>query len=133
MKIQNDNVFFAPQLFIGNGVKDISFYERAFKAEVQRLFFSDDGSIHVAELVIEGAMFHLHETTEKSHFFSPGTHHGTTVLIGLFVPNVDVVMAEAIKAGATEIVAAKDYDYGFRQGEIQDPFGHFWLIQEKIG
>src|ERR1019366_8852669 len=132
MSIQNSHPFFAPQLFVNNGVKDISFYERAFKAELLRLFFNDDGSIHVAELAIDGAMFHLHETTPKSHFFSPDKHRGTTTLIGLFVPDVDAVMLDAINAGATEINPAKDYEYGFRQGEIKDPFGHCRLIQKRI-
>ena len=46
--------------------------------------------------------------------------------------DVDEVMEKAIKAGATEISPAKDYDYGYRQGNIQDIFGHQWMIQSKI-
>jgi PhnB protein len=41
-------------------------------------------------------------------------------------------MRNAIKAGAVETNPAKDYEYGYRQGEIKDPFGHHWLIQKKI-
>jgi uncharacterized glyoxalase superfamily protein PhnB len=52
---------FAPQLFIKNGIKDISFYEKAFGAVELRRFSNEDGSIHVAELSINGALFHLHE------------------------------------------------------------------------
>jgi len=50
----------------------------------------------------------------------------------LFVPNVGEVMYNAIKAGAKEISAAKDYEYAYRQGEIEDPFGHRWLIEKKL-
>jgi len=50
----------------------------------------------------------------------------------LFVSDVDAVMNRAIKAGAIEISAAKDYEYNYRQGEIEDPFGHRWLIEKKI-
>lgn len=124
--------FFAPQLFINNGVMDISFYKNAFGAEERLRFSNDDGSLHVAELAIEGVIFHLHEITAKTQFFVPGKHNGTTVLVGLFVADVDSVMRNAIKAGATEISPAKDYEYGYRQGEIRDPFGHYWLIQKKI-
>ncbi|GAC1419850.1 MAG: hypothetical protein NVS9B7_24470 [Flavisolibacter sp.] len=42
------------------------------------------------------------------------------------------VMNNAIKAGAKEISPVKDYEYGYRQGEIEAPFGHHWLIQKKI-
>ncbi len=124
--------FFAPQLFINNGVKDISFYKKAFGATENLCFYNDDGSIHVAELSIDGAIFHVHEVTAKPAFFSPGKHNGTTTLIGLFVEDVSRVMERAIGAGAIEISPAKDYEYGYRQGEIKDPFGHHWLIEKKI-
>jgi PhnB protein len=126
------DVFFAPELFINNGVKDISFYEAAFGAIEQMRFSNDDGSIHVAELSINGSIFHVHETTAKTCYFSPDNHNGTTICIGLFVPDVDQVMNKALKAGATEISPAQDYEYGYRQGTIKDPFGHYWQIQKKI-
>ena len=131
MKNENSTTFFAPHLFINNGVTDISFYIKAFGARQELCFFNDDGSIHVAELSIEGAIFHLHEVT-KPYFFSPEKYNGTTAIIGLFVPDVDAVINKAVKAGATEISPARDYEYGYRQGEIEDPFGHHWLIQKKI-
>lgn len=124
--------FFAPQLFINNGVKDISFYKKAFGATENLCFYNDDGSIHVVELSINGSIFHLHEVTAKPAFFSPEKYDGTTTLIGLFVEDVNDVMKSAIQAGAIEISAAKDYEYGYRQGEIKDPFGHHWLIEKKI-
>jgi PhnB protein len=124
--------FFAPELFINNGIKDISFYEAAFGAIELRRFSNDDGSIHVAELSINGALFHLHETTVKPYLFSPSANNGTTVCIGLFVPDVDAVMNKAMKAGAIEVHRAQDYDYGYRQGTIKDPFGHYWQIQSVI-
>jgi len=27
---------------------------------------------------------------------------------------------------------AQDFDYDYRQGNIQDPFGHQWMIELKI-
>jgi PhnB protein len=132
MTTKDGNVFFAPELFINNGVKDISFYENAFGAIEQMRFSNEDGSIHVAELSMDGAIFHLHETTAKKYFFSPDTHNGTSICIGLFVPDVDKVINNALKAGAIEISPAQDYEYGYRQGTIKDPFGHYWQIQKKI-
>ncbi|MEO5682669.1 MAG: hypothetical protein ABIQ88_08505 [Chitinophagaceae bacterium] len=41
-------------------------------------------------------------------------------------------MKNAVAAGATEISPVRDYDYGYRQGEIKDPFGHTWLIEMNI-
>jgi PhnB protein len=126
------DTFFAPELFINNGVKDVSFYQRAFGAVEQMRFSNEDGSIHVVELSINGAIFHLHEITAKSYFFSPGKNNGSTVCIGLFVADVNQVMNDAIKAGAVEVNPVQDYEYGYRQGTIKDPFGHYWQIQKKI-
>lgn len=131
MATQNGDTFFAPELYIDNGVKDISFYKEAFDAVENLCFRNDDGSIHVAELSIDGAIFHIHEVT-SSMFFSPGKNNGCTCCIGLFVTDVDAVIQQALSAGATEISPAQDYDYGYRQGTIKDPFGHYWQIQKKI-
>lgn len=131
MATKNNETFFAPELFINNGVKDISFYEKAFGATEHLRFSNDDGSIHVVELSIAGAIFHIHEIT-KQYLFSPDKHNGSTICIGLFVPDVDEVMNKAISAGATEINPAQDYEYGYRQGTIKDPFGHYWQIQKRI-
>ena len=124
--------FFAPQLYIPNGIRDVSFYTKAFGAKELRRFSNDDATIHVSELSISGAIFHLHEVTTKPDHFAPDKHRGTTVLLGLFVDDVDQYMASAISAGAVETSPAQDYDYGYRQGQIQDPFGHQWLIQKQI-
>jgi PhnB protein len=124
--------FFAPQLYIKSGARDIEFYTKAFGAIELRRWANDDGSIHVAELSIDGALFHLHEDNLKPGLFSPEKHNGVTAITGLFVPDVDTVMKNAVAAGATEISPAQDYDYGYRQGELKDPFGHHWLIEMKI-
>ena len=123
---------FAPQLFIDNGVTDISFYSRAFGATENFAFRNDDGSVHVAELSIDGAIFHVHEVSQ-AYFHTPEQCKGITAIIGLFVEDVNAIMAAAIDAGAAEISPAKDYEYGYRQGEVLDPFGHRWLIQKKTG
>jgi PhnB protein len=123
---------FAPQLYIQSGVRNLEFYSKAFEAIELRRWTNDDESIHVAELSINGAMFHLHEESLKSGGFSPEKYNGTTTIIGLFVSDVDAVMNKAIAAGATEVSATQDYDYGYRQGQIKDPFGHIWMIESKI-
>jgi len=123
---------FAPQLYIKNGINNIEFYTKAFGAVELRRFTNDDGSIHVAELSMNGTIFHLHEEVSASGSFSPEKYNGTTVTIGLFVSDVDAFMNKAIEAGAKLISPAQDYDYGYRQGKIKDPFGHIWLIEMKL-
>ncbi len=132
MTTKEGKTAFAPELFINNGIKDISFYENAFGAKEIMRFSNDDGSLHVAELSIDGTIFHVHEITASPSFFTPDKHNGSTIRIGLFVEDVDEVINNALKAGAIEISPAQDYEYGYRQGIIKDPFGHYWQIQKKI-
>lgn len=127
----NRNTFFAPELHIPNGTHNIEFYTR-FGATESFCFRNDDGSVHVAELEMDGAVFHVHETMGWLNALEPISAGGVTTVIGLFVPDVDTVMQRGIDAGATEISPATDHDYGYRQGIIKDPFGHYWQIQKKI-
>lgn len=123
---------FAPQLYIPNGVRDIDFYIRGLGAVELRRFSNDDGTIHVSELSIHGAVFHLHEETRNRASFSPERYQGSTVTIGLFVQDVDAYMSAAVAAGAKVISPAQDYDYGYRQGDVVDPFGHVWMFESRI-
>jgi PhnB protein len=129
MNLSLSTTHFAPELHIPNGTTDIDFYTRFGATENFRLR-NDDGSIHVAELEFNGAIFHLHETMRDA--LDPVRAKGVTAVIGLFVPDVAAVMQQAINAGATEINPVTDHDYGYRQGMFKDPFGHLWQVQKKI-
>lgn len=120
---------FAPELHIPNNTFNIDFYIK-FGATENFTFRNDDGSIHVAELEMDGAIFHLHETMRGA--LEPISAKGVTAVIGLFVDNVQEVFDRAIVAGATQINPVTDHDYGYRQAMFKDPFGHYWQIQKKI-
>lgn len=122
---------FAPELHIPNGTTEIDFYKRLGATE-HFCFRNDDGTIHVAELEIDGAIFHLHEVTASIQSIEPVRANGVTTVIGLFVEDVQAVMDKAIKAGAKEINPVTDHEYGYRQAMFKDPFGHYWQIQKKI-
>ena len=123
---------FVPVLSIGSGVIDIEFYQQAFKAQELWRLNNPDGSVHVAAFSIDGVVFRLHEESKDGRILSPGKAGSTTVTIGLAVDDVHAFVADAVSAGATLVSPVTDYDYGYRQGEIKDPFGHHWLIEKLI-
>ena len=125
-------ILFAPELYVDDVAAAIEFYKKAFHATEWRRWSNPDGSVHVAEMAIAGAMFHLHEPVTRVNELSPVTLKGTTVVIGVFLDDPDTLMALAVAAGATEVSPMQDYEYGYRQGSITDPFGHHWQIQKKI-
>ncbi|MEO5977046.1 MAG: VOC family protein [Chryseolinea sp.] len=124
--------FFAPHLAIKVLRPAVEFYQTAFDAKTIRQFDNDDGSIHVAEMEIDGCIFHLHEEVVKSKQLSPETLHATTLLIGVFCDDPDRFMVQAEKAGGRVTSPMQDFDYGYRQGVITDPYGHQWLLQKRI-
>ncbi|HEY4150937.1 MAG TPA: VOC family protein [Chitinophagaceae bacterium] len=125
-------IAFVPVLSIGSGITDIEFYKKAFGAiELWRLN-NPDGSVHVAAFAVDGVAFRLHEENKDGKTLSPGKAGCTTVTIALTVDDVHAVMGEAVAAGATVLSPVIDYEYGYRQGEIKDPFGHRWLIEKLL-
>jgi len=122
---------FAPELHIPNGTTAIDFYMK-FGAKEHFCLRNDDDSIHVAELEIDGAIFHLHETMRSLNALEPIGAGGVTTVIGLFVDDVQEVFDRGINAGATEINPVTDHEYGYRQGMFKDPFGHLWQIQKIL-
>jgi PhnB protein len=53
--------FYAPHLTIRVLRPAVEFYQKAFSAILLRQWDNPDGTIHVAEMEINGAIFHLHE------------------------------------------------------------------------
>lgn len=121
---------FAPVLTIPDGTINIDFYINGLGAtEVMRIT-NDDGSLHVVEFSLDGTIFHLHQ--EGRGKFDPKTLKGVSCEIGLFVDDVHAFTDRAVAHGATLVSPVQDFDYGYRQGEFDDPLGHRWQIQKRI-
>ena len=128
----NSTTHFAPQLIIPSGISDISFYQKAFGAIEHFCLNNDDGTVHVAEFSIDGALFHVHEEKPSAGHLPPPKAKGITTLIGLFVEDVDAVYSRAVAAGGIPISPPTTYEYNYRQSQVKDPFGHVWLIEKKV-
>ena len=124
--------FFAPQLTIKVVAPAVDFYKKVFNAKVLRLFDNGTGGIHVAEMEIDGALFHIHEESPHANQFSPETTKSASVLIGLFVDDVHAIVKRAEDEGVKIISPITDWEYGYRQCTFVDPWGHHWMIEKKI-
>ncbi len=63
---------------------------------------------------------------------SPQTLGGTSVRIHLQVADPDAVAEQAVAAGARIVFPIADQPYGLRQGRIEDPYGHHWLVGRPL-
>lgn len=133
MTAQKIQAAFAPQLITHDGNAAIAFYKQAFEAIEHGRWNNDDGTVHVAELSFQGAVFHLREESKRLLNISPLKAGGNTVIVGIFVDDVDTIVEKAVAAGAILVNPPQDYDYHYRQATLTDPFGHEWLIEKRIG
>src|SRR5882762_10276151 len=113
-----DVTYFAPQLTLKVVLPAMEFYKKAFGAIELRRWSNSDGSVHVAEMEIDGAMFHIHEEVQRNDQLSPETVKATTLLIGIFVADPQALVEQAELAGARILNPVQDYDYGYRQGTM---------------
>jgi PhnB protein len=117
----------APQLSLKVVAPAIEFYKKAFGVEEILIVTNEDGSVHVAELSLQGAVFHVHEVNANYQMPAP-----QTVELGVFADDPDALMDSALAAGGQLLSAIKDYEYGYRQGSFVDPFGYKWTLQKKL-
>ena len=77
----------------------------------------------VSRLSVVGAESWVSDESPEHGSFSPESRGGGTVRMILTVPDPDATFAQALAAGAREVVAVEEA-YGWRVGRVVDPFGH---------
>lgn len=120
-----------PMLAIRHADKAIAWYKKVLNATELYRLTDPDGKIAHAELKIEDCTLMIaeeHPTYNKS----PETLGGTSVILNLYVKDVDGTVDLALKEGASLIFPVNDQFYGDRAGRIQDPFGHMWIVSKHL-
>ena len=120
-----------PMLSLRDAARASEFYQRAFGARELSQITSPDGKV-VALLAIGDAEFGAVDEAPQFGNLGPATLGGTSVRISLYVADPDAVAQRAVDAGAELIFRVQDQPYGLRQGRVQDPFGHHWLIGRPL-
>jgi PhnB protein len=124
-----------PYLIVAGAADAIDFYRTAFGAtEVDRMTY-DDGRIGHAELTIGGSRLFLADEFPESGegIIGPASLGGSPVIIDLDVDDVEAVVEEAVRAGATIIRPVGHPDQGIQSAKLRDPFGHIWLLTRVVG
>jgi PhnB protein len=116
-----------PMLTVRDAAAAITFYERAFGAVERQRFATPNGQL-VAEMSVDSERFYVVDENPAAFNFSPTALGGTSVRMNLVVADADSTTERALAAGAVEVFPVMDQPYGLRQGRVQDPYGHHWLI-----
>ena len=105
----------------------MDFYKAAFGAV--ELYRVEGGG--VGQLAVNGAAFWVAEESAEHFNFSPESLGGCSVRMLLLVEDPQSMQAQAVKAGATEVLPVSEA-YGWRLGRVRDPLGHHWEIGRPV-
>jgi len=127
---------FVPHLIVNDGMAALKFYEEVLGAEPGHTMMAPDGKrVMHGELTLDGHKIFISDefTAEEGGSCStPKTLGGSCVRITLMTDKADAVVERAVARGARVIMPLQDMFWGARYGQIVDPFGHQWGINQQL-
>ncbi|KQP33680.1 glyoxalase [Methylobacterium sp. Leaf104] len=118
-----------PYLTVAGAMKAAEFYVRAFGAEIATAMPVDDQgrTMHV-HLHLNGASLMLSDAfPEHGHSLQPPQ----AFTLMLMVDDIDARYARAVEAGAVAVMPPADMFWGDRYGQLRDPFGVLWAMNQQ--
>jgi PhnB protein len=127
-----------PHLVVRDAAEAVSFYTKAFAAEVLYRSPSPSGGGEHIHLKIWDSLVQLsteepaqrREKMEGALLASPETLSGSTCVFQIGVADVDSAFKRAVDHGAVPALLPTDMFWGDRYGWIRDPFGHIWALSK---
>jgi PhnB protein len=127
---------FVPHLIVSDGMAALKFYKEVFGGEEGHNMMAPDGKrLMHGELILDGHKLFISDeftAAEGGSCQTPHTLGGSCVRIMLMTDNADAVVELAIARGAKVIMPVQDMFWGARYGQIVDPFGHQWGINQQL-
>ena len=127
---------FIPHLIVNDGMDALKFYKEVFGAEEGHNMMAPDGKrLMHGELIVDGHKLFVSDefaAEEGGSVKMPRTLGGSSVRITLMTVDADAVVERAVSRGAKVIMPVADMFWGARYGQIEDPFGHIWGINQQL-
>ncbi|MEE9417186.1 MAG: VOC family protein [Acidimicrobiales bacterium] len=120
-----------PRLVVNDATAAIDFYVTALGGVEVMRFADPSGKVVQAEVKIGSAFIALTESDGDCNL-SPNDLGGSPLLLTLTVDDADRVGSAMIAAGASVVIPIEDRFYGRREGRLQDPAGHLWIISQHL-
>jgi PhnB protein len=123
-----------PALVVDGAVKALEFYAKVFGATERMRFPGPDNTIAHAEIQIGDSVLIIEDASpyQGTQAPPPGGVDGSPTSLFIYVEDVDGVIEQAVKLGATLKRPPQEQFYGDRDGAIVDPFGHTWTVATHV-
>jgi uncharacterized glyoxalase superfamily protein PhnB len=121
-----------PHLVVAGAQAAAAFYEDAFAArEIDRIP-TPDGRLMSVQLRLADGLLHIADEFPEFGVLGPRSIGGTPVVLALDVPDADAAFARAVAAGALVRQPVQEMFWGARHGQLEDPFGHRWNVEQHV-
>ena len=121
-----------PYLRVRGAVSAVDFYKKAFGASENSRMLTPDGRLGHADISIGAARIMLSDEFEENEVFSPQHYGGSCVAVMLYTADVDAFAAKAVANGCKLDRPIKTEFYGDRVAQLEDPWGHIWMIHTHV-
>ena len=120
-----------PMLVCRDAASEIDFCKIAFNAVELSRRSDQDGTVVHATLSIGEAMIFVHGEAPKMASRPPQPDGSSSVVIYIYVEDVDRVIEQAVAAEAKILIPVTNAFWGDRVGRIIDPSGHVWNVATR--
>ncbi len=121
-----------PYLFVSDGDAALDFYQRAFGARVLYRSALPGGAGVFAQVAMGESTFQVCSAPPEMRMphgpSTPETLGGTSVVLEMYVDDMDAAYRRAVDAGGLPVMPPHDAFFGDRYGWVRDPFGHLWAL-----
>jgi uncharacterized glyoxalase superfamily protein PhnB len=121
-----------PHIVVAGADRAAAFYRDAFGAEEIERIPTPDGRLMSVQLRLDGGLLHIADEFPEWGVLAPPAIGGTAVVLALDVADADAVFARAVAAGAEVRQPLQDMFWGARHGQLEDPFGHRWNVDQHL-
>lgn len=121
-----------PLLIVRDAAHAIDFYVRALGAvEIVRYVNKPFGVVSHADLALAGAVVSVTEEARAWNSEAPPSLGGSPVVLQLWVDDATRALERVCAAGAAVVFPLQEF-CGERMARVRDPFGHLWIISQRI-
>ena len=120
----NESPPISPYLLYADAGAAVDWLGEAFGFTETVRFADDEGNVHHAEMTLGDGLIMLGHP--GADYQGPDALGGVTVMVHVYVPDVDAHHAQAVAAGATVLRPPTDETYGDRRYDVKDLEGHVW-------
>jgi uncharacterized glyoxalase superfamily protein PhnB len=121
-----------PHIVVQGAERGAAFYGDAFGAEELSRIPTPDGRLMSVQLRIGDGVLHISDEFPEIGVLAPPSIGGTPVVLALEVADAEAVFGQAVVAGAVVRQPLQDMFWGDRHGQLDDPFGHRWNIDQRL-